>query len=162
MGADADRQPDAQAIHNAGVATDAALTDYLHLVIGGKDLLVRSSEVREIIRPVPLTKTPMGPDHLLGLANVRGQIVCIIDAGRLAGLTTGDREMSNRTRFMILRHALVHVGVRVDEVHGLQQVNDEDIKFLDGQEQNESGVSRVEIAGQAFGLLRCAGLLRLT
>ena len=48
-------------------------TDLLQVVIGGAEVLVCSSEIREVVRPLPLTRVPMGPDHILGLANIHGQ-----------------------------------------------------------------------------------------
>jgi len=47
------------------------MVDFLHTMIGGEDVLIRSSQIRENLRPHTLTPVSAGPEHLLGLANIR-------------------------------------------------------------------------------------------
>ncbi|HXH72251.1 MAG TPA: chemotaxis protein CheW [Mariprofundaceae bacterium] len=139
----------------------ARLEDVLLTDIGGKELLVRVAETREVIRPLPLTPVPMGPDHLLGLANVRGQIVCVIDPGKISSLPDVNREITPQTRFVVLRHPRMHVGIWVDAVRAIYQVRSDD---LPQPAARESGAARtkdyssgtLEVGGRSYEVLDCS------
>ncbi|RLL50815.1 chemotaxis protein [Mariprofundus sp. EBB-1] len=124
--------------------------------IGGKQVFVRSSEIKEILRPKPLTPVPMGPDHMIGLANIHGQIVCVIDAGSVTSLPPCHKKVTPHTRFLLLRHAVMHVGIWVDEVSKIQQV---DHSLLAIADNNGESISHIEVEGVRSELLHCNALL---
>lgn len=130
---------------------DSEQTDLLQVVIGGREVLIRSSEVREVVRPLPLTRVPMGPDHILGLANIHGQIVSIIDVVKLSSLSaiTSDAS-SSRARFLVLRHPVMHVAVWVDEVKRLRKV---EVRLLKPAKNSPDTVYDIDIDGSTFAVL---------
>jgi len=128
----------------------------LHIMVGGKALLVRSSEIREVIRPVTCTAVPMGPEHVIGLANIHGQIVCIIDIGGVTVLPACNREKTSRTRFLILKHPLMHVGIWADEVCRIRQVSK---GMLPRAGQAGEQMAQIDIDGVLYDLLECSCLL---
>jgi len=130
--------------------------DLLLVAIGDKEVFIRSSEIKEILRPKTLTQVPMGPEHLIGLANIHGQIVCIIDAGGVTSLPPCNRNVSSRTRFLLLRHAVMHVGLWVDGVSKIQQVAN---SVLANAGNNGESVHRIEVEGTTCELLQCKELL---
>jgi len=149
------KAPDAE---QAAEQTKQEKLNLLHVMIGGKPLLLRSSEIREVVRPVPLTSVPMGPDHVVGLGNIHGQIVCIIDVGGMTTLPRCSREQTARTRFLILKHAVMHVGIWVDEVCGIKQVQAASLSINTG-DTRFAQMAQVDIDGVSFELLECACLL---
>lgn len=126
-------------------------TDLLQIVIGGSEVLICSSEIREVVRPLPLTRVPMGPDHILGLANIHGQIVSIIDAGKVSSLPETAGDPHSRTRFLVLRHPVMHVGIWVDEVKRLRKVDSQSLK--QARTNSENAVFSIEIDGFLFDVL---------
>jgi len=128
----------------------------LQVVIGGNETLVHSSQIREVVRPLPLTWVPVGPDHILGLANIHGQIVSIIDAGKISSLPSVDGGSSARTRFLVLRHPVMHVGVWVDEVKRLRNVESEALNRA--RAGSDDVVYSLEIDGFMFDVLDCSKL----
>lgn len=62
-----------------------ANTGQLGLAIGGARYLVDLLEVGEIVAPVPLTVVPLTQPWYLGLANVRGSLLGVIDLARYLG-----------------------------------------------------------------------------
>jgi len=139
----------------AGQATE----NLLQVVMGGENILLRSSEIREVVRPSKLTPVPMGPEHLLGLANIHGQVVCIIDAGVITALPASDHYPSSCSRFLILRHPLMHVGIWVEAVSNILSV-DNRVLAVSGLKQ--SGISSIDIDGEPFHLLECSSLFERT
>lgn len=131
--------------------TDRDLVDMLQVVIGGSEVLIRSSEIREVVRPIALTPVPMGPDHILGLANIHGQIVSVIDVGRISSLPISGAGISTRTRLLVLRHPVMQVAIRVDEVKRLRKT---DARLLKKAISSDNDlVVDIEIDGFLFDLL---------
>jgi len=135
----------------------ASLEDILLIDIGGQELLVRVTETREVIRPLPLTPVPMGPDHMLGLANVRGQIVCIIDPSRISSLKPVNPDITPQTRFVVLRHPRMHVGIWVDAVRAIYQVRSDLIPAAgdDAGKPSDYSCGSMEISGRSYEMLDC-------
>ena len=48
-------------------------------VVDGQLFGVDVAHVQEVIRPQPLTKVPLAPSSVLGLMNLRGQVVTVLD-----------------------------------------------------------------------------------
>ena len=132
--------------------------DLLLVSIGGKQVFVPSSEIKEVLRPKALTPVPMGPEHVMGLANIHGQIVCIIDAGGVSRLPRCHREVTQGTRFLLLRHPVMHVGIWVDHVHKMQQV---DAKVLAKGDHIGDSVRHIDIDGVTCDFLQCSKLLHV-
>ena len=106
---------------------DIERADLLKVRVNTHEFLVSAAEVAEIIRPLPLTPAPMAPDHILGLANVRGQVVCIIDPTKVLALSGKYLDETPLTRFLLLRHRRMHVGLWVDEISRLYQINKDEL-----------------------------------
>ncbi len=84
--------------------------------LGAHRLTVAITEVEEILPMPQLTPVPGAKDWLLGMANVRGNLVTVVDVGWfLAGTRT---PVTARTRLLLTRLQGRHVGLIVDEVFG--------------------------------------------
>ena len=131
--------------------------EFIHIIIGGRDVLVPSAQVKEVVRPPHLTTVPMGPEHLLGLANIHGQIVCVIDVGKCTSLPASSKESGSRARILILRDPVKHVGIWAEEVRKLLRVSTSDVADAKAQ-----GIDIVplNINGYEYELLDCSNLLQ--
>ncbi len=134
----------------------APTVDLLHVGIGGQHVIVRLSEIKKVLRAKALSAVPMGPAHLKGLANVHGQIVCIIDAGGVTSLPHCDEQATANTRFLLLRHAEMHVGIWVDTVYKVQKV---EASVLAKLEEKGDSIQPIAIEGVTYDFLQCDKLL---
>ena len=77
--------------------------------------------VAEIVRRPPLTPLPGLPDHLPGLAVVRGQLFCTVDLGHWLGAT---RAPGAAAGYLVLLEAQGGrpLGLLVSRVEGLREV----------------------------------------
>jgi purine-binding chemotaxis protein CheW len=50
--------------------------------LAGELLALRVEDVQEVLMNQPLTPVPLAPDHIVGLLNLRGQIMPVIDLRR--------------------------------------------------------------------------------
>jgi chemotaxis signal transduction protein len=137
---------------------DTEQEDILLIDVGGRKLLIKATEVSEIIRPLSLTPVPMGPDHIMGLANVRGQIVCIINPSKVMQLPAINSEVTPHTRFVLLRHAKMHLGMWVDSVHELYRINSNQIPEPAHVDASEPSCGTMDIDGRSYDMFNSAGL----
>ncbi len=106
-------------------AGEAPMADVLEMRLGGRVFGLAASDVTEVVRPMPLTPVPMAPDHFLGLANIHGQIVCVIEPCRLLGLPEPGCEDDEFARLVCLRHPRMRVAMRVDAIPAIHRVREE-------------------------------------
>jgi len=126
--------------------------ELMKVTMNGETFLVPVHDVAEILRPLELTPVPMAPDHLLGVTNIRGQIVCIVDPGKVLHLESERGALTDDSRFLILRHPRMHLGIWVDETSVLYRVN----KSLVPEVQKDSHTHHrgdMEIDGETFQVL---------
>lgn len=82
--------------------------------LGEERLALPMSAVREIVRPLPLAPVPRAPGFLLGLANLRGRVLPVLDLRRLVGAEP--REPDDATRVLVLEWRGSRLGLVVDAV----------------------------------------------
>jgi twitching motility protein PilI len=89
------------------------------LRVGPHAFVVSRDEVREILPCPSLARVPGARKWLLGLANVRGQLLSVVDLQQLAGGSATTVERS--TRIVVVNHAEIPAGLQVDEVRGFRR-----------------------------------------
>lgn len=88
--------------------------------MGGETFLVAREETREVLGfPTAITRVPGARSWVKGLANVRGQLLPMVDLRQFlgSGLTT----MSRNARVVVVNHREIPAGLMVDEVLGFRR-----------------------------------------
>ena len=85
-------------------------TFYVGNALCGMDIL----KVQEINKQMEVTRVPQAPDYVLGVLNLRGRIVTIIDLGRKLGLTP--TQVTDASRNMIVNSQDEYIGLLVDRI----------------------------------------------
>ena len=67
----------------------ASSQQYVTFSLGGELFGVEVIRAREILSVTPVTKVPQTPDYLLGVINLRGQVVPVVDMRLKLGLAAG-------------------------------------------------------------------------
>lgn len=79
-------------------------------------------EVAEVITmPDSLTAVPFSKPWLLGIANVRGQILPVADLAKFLNL----KPTTRRDKILVIKHLDLHVGLLVDKVLNLKNFSAE-------------------------------------
>jgi twitching motility protein PilI len=73
--------------------------------------------VREVAMLEDLTRVPLAPSHVLGVANLRGDLVPVVDPGGFLG--AGDRPHRRKLRALVITTEAGDAALVVDEVVGL-------------------------------------------
>ncbi|NBT12956.1 MAG: chemotaxis protein CheW [Planctomycetia bacterium] len=82
--------------------------------LDGQQYLLRIERIQEIITPGPLTRLPEVPAYVLGVSNLRGAIIPVVDLRRLFGLAPRDVDADTRTIVAVVGDRTV--GCMVDAV----------------------------------------------
>jgi len=113
--------------------------------------------VQEIILPPKITSLPGTPPHVLGIVNLRGAIVPIINLKQRLGLE--DSEDTEETRVIIVKVENHSYGIIVDSVQEVLRLNSEQI---DRGDDVYHGIDRSFIKGIARMEDRLVILLKLS
>lgn len=93
------------------------LVEIVEFTLGPEHYAFPSSVVREVFNLTDITSLPSLPPFVLGVTNVRGRILSVIDIRRL--LEFGDTGLSNLNRAIILSNGSMELAVLADKVVGV-------------------------------------------
>lgn len=71
-------------------------------------------QVREVLRHTEIAPVPGAPDYVLGIINLRGNVVTVIDTRSRFGLMQG--EITDNTRIIVIESERQVIGILVDSV----------------------------------------------
>lgn len=122
--------------------SDDPVLQWVTFNLAGETYGVNVMQVQEVLRYSEIAPVPGAPSYVLGIINLRGNVVTVIDTRHRFGLTDG--EVSDNTRIVIIEAESHVVGIMVDsvaEVVYLRQSeietapnvgNEENAKFIQG------------------------------
>jgi twitching motility protein PilI len=91
--------------------------------MGGETFLVAREETREVLGyPAAVTRIPGAKSWVKGLANVRGQLLPMLDLRQFLG--SGATTAGRNTRVVVVNHRDIPAGLMVDEVLGFRRFAD--------------------------------------
>lgn len=131
--------------------------------IGDRHFVGSIAEVNEILTLPLLTVVPGAKSWLLGIANVRGNLVPVIDLRDFVG---GGRSVpTDATRVLIVRQHGGSAGLLVDEVLGQRSFSEEQLAATVGEADGKYGRfvgENVQLGDVLWGLFSVAALARST
>ena len=103
---------------------------YLTFTLGREEYGLPVLNVREIIKLMDITRVPQVPEHVLGVINLRGKVIPVIDLRRKFGFAA--TEHTERTCIIVvdvdLSSMRVMMGVVVDSVSEVLNVTETEIE----------------------------------
>lgn len=99
-------------------------------------------EVQEVVRVPEIAPVPGAPDYVMGIINLRGNVVTVVDTRKRFGLPPKDAD--DATRIVIIEAENQVVGILVDNVAEVVDLhaseieaapnvgNDQSARFIDG------------------------------
>lgn len=96
--------------------------------IGQEQFVAGREQVREVLMlPDALTRVPGAKRWLLGIANLRGHLLPLVDLKMMLG--SGRTSLRRMTRVISVNHREIPAGLVVDEVQGFRRFRD--TEFID-------------------------------
>lgn len=127
---------------NATKNADDPMLQWVTFRLDGETYGINVMQVQEVLRYTEIAPVPGAPAYVLGIINLRGNVVTVIDTRHRFGIVSA--EVSDQTRIVIIEAESHVVGILVDavaEVVYLRQSeietapnvgNDESAKFIQG------------------------------
>ena len=116
---------DADITQGADGHEDGDDSQFVTFVVEGEVFAAPMAPVQEIIRVPDLARVPLAPDSLLGLANLRGRVLPIVDLRRIFGLA--DMPHTDATRALVINYGSP-LGFVVDRVASVIAVDEDRIE----------------------------------
>ncbi|HEY4356302.1 MAG TPA: chemotaxis protein CheW [Acidobacteriaceae bacterium] len=99
---------------------EAAQLDVVEFLLAYERYGIATSFVHEVYPLVDLTPLPGAPSFVLGVANVRGRIVSVMDIKRFFDLPA--KGLTNLNKLIIVRKGDLEIGILADELLGVRSV----------------------------------------
>ena len=110
-------------------ATEGGSFQLVTFRLGSENYGIPVSEVKEIIRPIKAFPVPGMADPVVGVINLRGEIIPVLKIHSVLGVEEDpDNGKSRKKRVIILDSSEGRFGFMVDEVSDVIQVESKDIR----------------------------------
>jgi purine-binding chemotaxis protein CheW len=95
----------------AAAKTEPATRKWATFSLAGELFALRVEDVQEVLMPQPLTPVPLAPAHIVGLLNLRGQIMPAVDLRRRLGFAPRDDAKPGSLLVLMAEERLISVVV---------------------------------------------------
>lgn len=93
-------------------------------------------QIQEVLRYSEIAPVPGSPDYVLGIINLRGNVVTVIDTRRRFGLS--DAEITDTTRIVVMETGDQVMGILVDSVAEVMYLKSSEIEAAPNVGSEES------------------------
>lgn len=122
--------------------------DVVQFQLSGTNYAIDIKTAREIVEMMPITPVPRAPPHIAGIINLRGEITNIMNLNCLMGLDSDNRQEGQKIIVLVPEAAGGSIiGLIVDDVHSVLQVNGDDIDKMDASISKEAYVKGIIKSG---------------
>jgi len=83
-------------------------------VVGNEEFSVPILSIQEIIKPIEWTRVPRTPEYVLGVFNLRGTVIPLIDLRKKFGLAS--EKMTDDSRFIVMKNEFETAGFVIDRL----------------------------------------------
>ncbi len=99
------------------IGDDNKIDDVIQLVgfiVGEEEFAIPILSIQEIIKPISCTRVPQIPSYILGVFNLRGSVIPLIDLRSRFGLTP--QKHTDETRFIVMKSGDDVAGFVIDRL----------------------------------------------
>jgi purine-binding chemotaxis protein CheW len=123
-------------------SSDDSIIQWVTFHLDNEKYGIKVMQVQEVLRMTEIAPVPGAPHYVLGIINLRGNVVTVVDTRRRFGLA--DVESGDETRIVIVESESNVVGILVDSVAEVVDLkvseiesapnvgNDESSKYIQG------------------------------
>ncbi len=101
--------------------SDEDIVQLVGFIIGEEEYAVPILNIREIIKPIEYTRVPSVPSYVLGVFNIRGSVIPLIDLRMKFGLPSINN--TNDTRYIVVKGSENTAGFVIDRLTEAIRIN---------------------------------------
>ena len=128
-----------------------AVSRWVSFRLGSETYGIDVMQVREVLRGTDISPVPGAPSYVLGIINLRGNVVSIIDTRSRFGLPP--KEMDDASRILILEAADHVVGFLVDSVCEVAELRSSDVESAPDTGSGDAARFIIGLSNRKEGLL---------
>ncbi|WP_456479555.1 chemotaxis protein CheW [Nautilia sp.] len=130
-------------------------------IVGEEEFAVPILSIQEIIKPIEWTQVPFTPDYVLGVFNLRGNVLPLIDLRIKFGVSAND--IDENTRFIVMKIKGEDVAFIIDRLTSALRIQKKNILPPPDTYSNEDdiieGVGRMD-DGRIITILKVDNLIK--
>jgi len=131
---------------NDGISHSDDVVQLVGFIIGEEEYAVPILAIQEIIKPFPWTRVPQVPKYVVGVFNMRGAVIPLIDLRLKFGLPA--LKQGDETRFIVMRYGDDIAGFVIDRLTMAIRIKKTDIgpapDTINGDDTMIDGVGKQE------------------
>ncbi|MGE4295530.1 MAG: chemotaxis protein CheW [Campylobacterales bacterium] len=139
---------------------DEGIVQLVCFMVDDEEFAVPILSIQEIIKPIEATRVPSTPDYVIGVFNLRGTVLPLIDLRRKFGRPKAPH--TDETRFIVIRNKNQVSGFVIDKLTEAIRLRESDIdpapESLGEDENHIYGVGKRE--DSIITILRIESLLK--
>ncbi len=146
---------------NSEVIENENIVQLVGFFVGEEEFAVPILSIQEIIKPVEFTRVPSTPDYVLGVFNLRGSVIPLIDLRLKFGLQ--EARQNEDTRYIVIKNNNEVAGFVIDKLTEAIRIKENLIDPIpETHEEGDLiyGVGKKD--DRIFTILKVAGLLKRT
>ena len=142
-----------------GIEHSDDIVQLVGFIIGEEEYAVPILTIQEIIKPITWTRVPQTPSYVIGVFNLRGSVIPLIDLRTKFGL--GAKNHNEETRFFVLKQDDEVAGFVIDRLTEAIRIKKTDIgpapDTVDAEDSMIDGVGKQK--GRILTILKVNKLL---
>jgi purine-binding chemotaxis protein CheW len=135
------------------------LTQFVTFILMEEVYGINVMQVQEVLRVTEIAPVPGAPSYVLGIVNLRGNVVTVIDTRKRFGLPSV--EVSDNSRIIVIESEKQVVGILVDAVAEVVELREDEIDAAPNVGTEESSRYIQGVATQEGRLLILVDLNKL-
>jgi purine-binding chemotaxis protein CheW len=118
-------------MESAEVLQSEEVIQFLSFNVSNETFCIDLTNVHEILRPAYITRIPNVEEYVLGVINLRGEIIPIIDLKKK--FDQGFTDLTKMTRIVVLEYNTKRFGLIVEEVKQVIKIHKNSISAINNQ-----------------------------
>lgn len=127
------------------------ITQWVTFYLDNEKYGIKVMQVQEVLRMTEIAPVPGAPDYVLGIINLRGNVVTVIDTRKRFGLQ--EKQAEDATRIVIIEAANQVIGILVDSVAEVADLRTSEMESAPNVGSDESSKFIQGVSSQGDGLL---------
>jgi len=103
-----------------------AIQQFVIFKLENETFALNINKVKEIVQIAEITRVPNVPDYIEGMMNMRGHVYAVV--GLRNKFHYSSEKLNNNARIMLINSGNTIVGVVVDEIVEIRNVEDKDLE----------------------------------
>ena len=105
-----------------------SLVQLIVFKLGDEEYALQIDQIKEVVLTPGIAKIPQTPSYIKGVANIRGNIIAIVDLENKFNLSTDNKDDSERGNYtLVVESESFKIGILVKEVPNTLTVAEKDI-----------------------------------